>query len=101
MTKVTQKQEPGGRRILFPREEGHLQKSEEDIILALNEALQKAGDLTLVRFCRAKYSQSGAISGLLIEKARAEDLLNVRKNILIRAAKMVDVTVIGAETLEY
>lgn len=101
MTKVTQKQEPGGRRILFPREEGHPQKSEEHIMLALNEALQKAGEPTVVQFCRVKYSQSGAISGLLTEKARAEDLLNARKNILIRAAKMVDAAVISAETLEY
>ena len=31
-----QKQEPGGRRILFPRKEAQPQKSEEDIMLALN-----------------------------------------------------------------
>ena len=70
-------------------------------MLALNEALQKAGESALVRFSRVKYSQSGAISGLLTEKSRAEDLLKARKNILIRAAKMVDAAVIGAETLEH
>lgn len=39
MTKITQKQEPDGKRIFFLREKEHLQKSEKDIMLALNEAL--------------------------------------------------------------
>ena len=95
-----QRQEPGGRRILFPRKEAQPQKSEEDIMLALNEALQKAGEPASVRFSRVGYSQSGAISALLTEKADATELLKIRTNVLIRAAKMVDQAVIGAETLE-
>lgn len=41
--KQAQKQKPGGRRILFPRKEAQPKRSQEDIMLALNEALQKAG----------------------------------------------------------
>ena len=37
--KGTQNQEPGGRRILFPRDGAKPKRSEEDIMLALNEAL--------------------------------------------------------------
>lgn len=43
-----QKQEPGGKRILFPRKKVQPKSSEEDIMLALNKALQKAGELTIV-----------------------------------------------------
>lgn len=96
-----QKQEPGGRRLLFPREAGYPKNSEEYIMLALNEALQKVGESALIRFSRVKYSQSGAISALLTEKANAEALLKSRKNILIRAAKMINAAVVGAETLEH
>ena len=99
--KGMQKQEPGGRRILFPREEVQPKRSEEDIMLALNEALQKAGEPATVRFSRIGYSQSGAISALLTEKADAKELLETRRNILIRAAKTVDTAVIGAEALEH
>lgn len=99
--KGMQKQEPGGRRILFPRKEAEPKRSEEDIMLALNEALQKAGELATARFSRIGYSQSGAISALLTEKAGAKELLETRRNILIRAAKTVDAAVIGAEALEH
>ena len=37
-----------------------------------------------------KYSQSGAISAVLIEKSNAEQLISNHSNILIRAAKAVD-----------
>lgn len=73
----------------------------EDIILALNKALQKAQEPTLVRFCSVKCLQSGAISSFFTKKAKAEDLLNVQKNIFIWAAKIVDALVIGVETLEH
>ncbi len=70
-------------------------------MLALNEALQKAGEPATVRFSRIGYSQSGAISTLLTEKADAKELLETRRNILIRVAKTVDAAVIGAEALEH
>lgn len=70
--KGTQNQEPGRRRILFLRKKAQPKKSEKDIImLALNEELQKAGELASVRFSRIGFSQSGAISALLTVKADA------------------------------
>lgn len=99
--KGAQNQEPGGKRILFPREEAKAKRSEEDIMLALNEALQKVGEPASIRVSRIGYSQSGAILTLLTEKADARELLKKHKNILIRAAKTVDVAVIGAEALEH
>ena len=93
-------EEQRGRRILFPRETSGQQKSEADLMLALNEALQKIGEEPHVRFCRVKYAQSGAISALLTEKADAGVLIPRRANLLIRAAKSVDTAVIGIEVLE-
>lgn len=54
--KKTQRQEPGIKRNFFPREEAQPKQSKEDIILALNEALQKVGKLALVHFSRVSYS---------------------------------------------
>lgn len=94
------KAEHYGRRILFPRKNGSHLKSEADLMLALNEALQKAGVESKVRFCRVRYAPSGLISALLTEKANANMLLPQRSNLLIRAAKTVDDAVIGVEVLE-
>ena len=99
--KKPQKQEPGERRILFPREKGQEKMSEEDIMLALNEALQKAGEPTSICFSRVSYSQSGAISAFLTKKGDASEILKTRTNILIQTAKTVDRVVVGAETLEH
>ena len=57
-----------GRRILFPREKSGHQMSEADLMLALNEALQRAGEGLHTRFCRVRYSPSGAVSALLTER---------------------------------
>lgn len=67
----------------------------------LNEALQKAGEPTTIRFCRTGYSQSGVISAFLFEKADVKELLERRRNILIRTAQTVDAATIAAEALEY
>ncbi len=69
-------------------------------MLVLNESLQKAGIPVYTRFSRVGYSQSGAISALLMEKSNAENLVKDHSNMLIRAAKSVDEKVIGIETLE-
>lgn len=79
-----------GRRILFPRKIEGQQKSEADLMLVLNEALQKAGIDPKVRFCRIRYA-------LLTEKADAAMLLPQGSNLLIRAAKSVDDAVVGVE----
>ena len=89
-----------GRRILFPRKNGSQPKSEADMMLALNKALQKAGVETRVWFSRVRYAPSGAISALLTERADATMLLLLRANLLIQAAKTVDDAVVGVEILE-
>lgn len=84
------KVERRGRRILFARKNGSQQKSEADLMLALNEALQKAGIETRVRFSRVGYAPSGSISALLTEKADAAMPIPSKSNLLIREAKSVD-----------
>ena len=94
------KLEPEKRRVIFRREPTSAQKSEADLMLTLNESLQKAGIPAYTRFSRVGYSQSGAISALLTEKSSAEILVKDHSNMLIRAAKSIDEKVIGIEALE-
>ena len=94
------KVEPRGRRILFPRKNDSQLKSEADLMLALNEALQKAGIETKIRFSRVRYTSSGSISALLTKKADTTMLIPSKSNPLIRAAKSVDDAVVGLEVLE-
>ena len=99
-TKSAAKIEHQGRRILFPREVSDQQKSEADLMLALNEALQKAGEGLDTRFSRVRYAPSGAISALLTEKADAGSLIPRLSNLLIRAAKTVDCAVVGCKMVK-
>ena len=94
------KVEPEKRRVIFRRVVTSPQKSEADLMLVLNEALQRANVPAYVRFIKVGYSQSGAISGLLTEKSNAEELLGEYSTTLIRAAKSVDEGVVGVEKLE-
>lgn len=91
------KAEHQGRRILFPREILAQHKSEADLMLVLNEALQKAGKTQDVRFSRVRYAPSGVISALLTEKANAGLLVPQWSNLLIWTAK----SVVGIEILEH
>ena len=99
-TPSTPKFEPEKRKVIFRREVLSPQKSEADLMLALNKSLQKAGIPTYTRFSKVGYSQSGAISALLTEKSSAEQLVSNHLNIFIRATKTVDAGVIGVEVLE-
>lgn len=86
---------------MFPQKGNAEQKSEADLILALNKALQKAGVGAKIRFCRIRYAQSGSILALLTEQADAAMLLPQYSNLLIEAAKSVDQSVIGVEILQH
>ena len=90
-----------GRRILFPREISGHQMSEADLMLALNGALQRVEEGLETRFCRVRYSPSGAVSALLTEKANAGSVIPRLSNVLIRAAKTVDAAIVGVEILEH
>lgn len=92
--------EPEKRRVIFRREPGSPQKLEEYLMLVLNKSLQKTEIPAYIRFLRVGNVQSGAISALLTEKLSAEDLVREYSNVLIRAAKSLDKSVIGVEGLE-
>ena len=92
--------EPKKQKIIFCQEALSLQKSEIDLMLALNKSLQKAGILAYTRFNKVSYLQSGAISVLLIKKSSVEQLVNNYLNIIIRAANVVDMGVIWIEALK-
>ena len=88
------------RRVIFQKESGAPQKSEEDFMFVLNKLLQKTDAPAYIRFCQVGYAQSGAISALLQEKTSIKDLVKEHSNILIEAAKFIDEVVIGMEALE-
>ena len=69
-------------------------------MLALNEALQKAGIETKVCFSCVRYAPSGSILALLTEKADTTMLIPSRSNLLIQAAKSVHDAVVGVKVLE-
>ena len=94
-TASSPKVDPEKRRLIFRRHANLPQKSKSDLMLVLNESLQKTGVPAYMRLIRVGYSQSGAISGLLIERFNAEDLIKQHSNMLIRAAKSIDEGVIG------
>lgn len=89
------------RRVIFRQGPTSPEKSKVDLILVLNESLQKTGILAYTWFNRVGYLQSGAISILLIEKSNAENLVRDHSNMLIRVAKSVDKKVIGRKALEH
>ena len=70
----TIKQKQLGQRILFPRNLGQ-KKSEANLMLALNEALQ-AGKETCIRFTRVRYAPSGAISAFFSKKADVRQVIS-------------------------
>lgn len=53
------------------------------------------------RFCRVRYSPSGAVSALLNEKADARSINPRLSNVLIRAAKTIDQAIVGVEISEH
>ena len=68
---------------MFPHKGGGEFKSELDLMLVLNESLQKAGVDPKVRFSQVRYAPSESISALLLEKADATMFLPQRSNLLI------------------
>lgn len=73
--------------------------SEADIMPALNEELQKAGEGLDTRFYQVRYTPFRVISALFTKKKNAGLLILRLSNLLIRAAKTVDLTVVGVKYL--
>ncbi len=88
------------RRIIFHQKTLLSQKSEADLMLALNKSLQKTKIPAYIWFSRVSYLQFRAISTLLTEKSCAKQLVNNHLNIIIRATKIINMRVIGVEALE-
>lgn len=74
---------------------------EADLMLALNKALQRAGEGLKTHFCQVRYLPSRAVSALLTQKANAGLSIPRLSNVLIWAAKTVDAAVIEVEILEH
>lgn len=79
-TKPIAKIEDQGSRILFPRVLGQ-KKSEADLTLALNEALQKAGEKRDIVELGTQPSRT--FSALLTEKANTGLIITRLSNVLI------------------
>ena len=90
-----------GRRILFSCKIEGKHKLKADLMLALNEALQKTRIDSKVRFCYIRYALLELISALLTIKANVAILLPEQSNLLIRAAKLVDDKVVKVEIIEH
>lgn len=61
--------------MMFWREAIFPQRPEADLMLVLTDSLQRAGISAYTRFSKVGYSQSGALSALLVDKSNAEDLI--------------------------
>lgn len=79
---VIQKIELEKRWIIFQRANMLSSKSEFDLILILNETLQQIRFSDYIQFYKVDYSQSGAISRLLIERSNVEKVLKNHCTIL-------------------
>lgn len=77
------KVEQFGYSILFPQKNSNQFKSEADLMLALDETLQKAGVKAKVQFSRVQYISSRSILVLFIEKTATTMLISSRSNLLI------------------
>lgn len=69
-------------------------------MLVLRKVLQKVEIKTRIRFSRIQYLLSGSILALLTEIAHTAMFIPLKFNFLIRAAKLVDKTVVGLEVLK-
>lgn len=74
--------------------------SEANLMLALNEALQKKGEELGTWFYWVRYALIGAISALLTKKANPNLMILWLSNWLIWVAKTIDLTVMGLKILE-
>lgn len=88
--------------MIFQQELTSLQKSEANLILALNKLLEKTGILAYILFSKIRYLQFIAIFILLTEKSSAENLVKNHFHILIRGIiKFVDEKIIDIKALKY
>lgn len=78
-----------------------IQISEAHLMLVLNNALEKVGKKSDIRFAWVKYVLIGLISALFIEKANERVSIPQLLNLLIWVAKTVNIAIVGIEILEH
>lgn len=99
-TKTVLKKHPTDqRRILFARQSPTQQCDPRDIMLAINKALAREGADCTVRLVGLKYTKRGNLSGLTVEQACADDLLEYAATVLA-AARTLDPAVASVEKTE-
>ncbi len=90
------------RRVLFTRENSIKSTKSvniSDLLLAINLAIKRCGLPEHIRLLRLWETPSGAISGLLKEKASAEMLISAKEEIL-KAAKKLDSSISSFQAAE-
>lgn len=75
--------------------------SKANLMLGLNEALQKAGEKLKTRFCQVKYLPSGAVSTFLTKKANAGLLISRLSNALFWATKIINAVIVSVEIFKH
>jgi hypothetical protein len=99
MPKVLKKHPADQRRVLFLRQDPAQQSDPRDIMLAINKALAQEGTSATVRLVGLRYTQRGHLSGLTVEHARAEDLLEYAARVTA-AARTLDPAIVEVEKTE-
>jgi len=97
--KVLKKHSADQRRILLLRKGSAQQCDPRDIMLAINKALAQAGADPTVRMVGLRYIKAGSLSGLIVEHARADDLLKYAATVLA-SARALDPSVNEIEKTE-
>jgi hypothetical protein len=71
-----------------------------DLLLALNKAMKEWGLPDHIRLIKLGYTETGAISGLLAEKAAATMLIPYYSDALIKITIQYDISIIGIDQAE-
>lgn len=72
-----------------------------DLMLVLNETLQKTGKKVNICFFQVRYVLSGVVFVLLIKKTNAGLLIPRLSNAFIQARKIIDTVIIRVKVLKY
>jgi hypothetical protein len=93
--------EPSQRRIIFQRQKNAPKNANlPNLLLALNRAMKQWGLPDHIRLLKLGYTGTGAISGLLSEKAVAPMIIPTYSDSLIKVAIQYDINITGIDQAE-
>jgi hypothetical protein len=93
--------EPCQRRIIFQRQKGAIRGANlPNLLLALNKAMKEWGLPDHIRLIKLDYTGTGAISGLLADKATAAMVIPLYSDALIKVAIQHDISITGVNQAE-